>query len=66
MSGSSFAALHVVGGVPSPENLVGGLFSAWAYLKSESIAVPVLLRGLGNLCAPAAQVGAWYWLRGGI
>jgi membrane protease YdiL (CAAX protease family) len=64
VSGLAFAGLHVVAGHPSPENLVGGLFLAWAYLKSESIVVPVLLHGLGNLCALAGQVGTWYWLGG--
>ena len=44
--------------------LRGGFFRAWAYLKSKSIAVPVVLHGLGNLCAQAAQVGAWYWFGG--
>jgi membrane protease YdiL (CAAX protease family) len=46
---------------PSPENLVGGFFLAWAYLKSGGLAVPVLLHGLGNLVALASQVGAWCW-----
>jgi uncharacterized protein len=64
-SGLAFAALHVAAGVPSPENLVGGLFLAWAYLRSETIVVPVLLHALGNLCALAGQVGMWYWLGGG-
>jgi membrane protease YdiL (CAAX protease family) len=62
VSGLAFAGLHVARGNPSPENLVGGLFLAWAYLKSESIVVPVLLHSLGNLCALAGQVGTWYWL----
>ena len=64
LSGLAFGALHFAYGIPSPENLLGGYFLAWAYLKSESIAVPVLLHGLGNLCALAAQVAGWYWLRG--
>jgi membrane protease YdiL (CAAX protease family) len=64
VSGLAFAGVHLLGGNPSPENLVGGLFLAWAYLKSESIVVPVLLHSLGNLCALAAQVGTWYWLGG--
>jgi membrane protease YdiL (CAAX protease family) len=66
VSGLAFAALHVAYGNPSPENMVGGLFLAWAYLKSESIVVPVLLHGLGNLVALAAQIAAWYWLRSGV
>jgi CAAX protease family protein len=64
VSGLAFAALHFAYGNPSPENLVGGFFLAWAYLKSESLAVPVLLHSLGNLCALAAQVGLWYWIGG--
>ncbi|MEX0726592.1 MAG: CPBP family intramembrane glutamic endopeptidase [Planctomycetaceae bacterium] len=62
VSGIVFAMLHVIGGNASPENLVGGFFLAWAYLKSDSIVVPVALHSLGNLFALAAQVGAWYWL----
>jgi membrane protease YdiL (CAAX protease family) len=64
VSGLAFGGLHVAAGIPSPENLVAGFFLAWAYLRSESIAIPVLLHGLGNLCALAAQVGAWFWLSG--
>jgi len=61
VSGLAFAAMHMIAGIPSPENLVGGLFLAWAFLKSESIIVPVLLHSLGNLCALLVQVGGWYW-----
>ncbi|MDZ4684990.1 MAG: type II CAAX endopeptidase family protein [Planctomycetaceae bacterium] len=61
VSGFVFGALHVVYGNPSPENLVGGFFLAWAYLKSQSLLMPVLLHSLGNLCALAAQVAAWFW-----
>lgn len=63
-SGLAFGGLHFAYGNPSPENLVGGFFLAWAYLKSESIVVPVLLHGLGNLCALAAQVAIWYLVTG--
>jgi membrane protease YdiL (CAAX protease family) len=65
VSGFAFGGLHVLYGNPSPENLVGGFFLAWVYLSSESIAVPVCLHGLGNLCVLAMQVGAWYWLGSG-
>jgi membrane protease YdiL (CAAX protease family) len=64
VSGLVFGGLHWAYGNPSPENQVAGFLLAWAYLKSESIAAPVILHGLGNLCALAAQVGTWYWLRG--
>ena len=63
--GLAFGGLLAVYGQPSPENLVGGFVLAWAYLKSGTIYVPVLVHGLGNLCVLAGQVGAWYWLRGG-
>ena len=61
-SGLVFAALHVAYGNPSPENLVGGFFLAWAYLKSGTVLTPILLHALGNLCALAARIGYWYWL----
>ena len=64
VSGFVFGGLHFAYGNPSPENLVGGFFLAWAYLKSGSIVVPVLLHSLGNLFALAAQIGTWYWLGG--
>lgn len=66
ISGLVFGGLHWVYGTPSPENLLGGFLLAWAYLKSQSIAVPVLLHALGNLFALAAQVCAWYWLQGAV
>jgi membrane protease YdiL (CAAX protease family) len=64
ISGVVFAALHIICNNPSPENLVGGLFLAWAYLKSGSIYVPLFLHSLGNLVAWAAQLATWYWLHG--
>jgi uncharacterized protein len=63
-SGLAFAALHLIYGNPSPENLVGGLFLAWAYLRSGTIGIPVLLHSLGNFCVIVAHAGAWYWLAG--
>ncbi len=64
VSGLTFGALHIVHGNPSPENLIGGFFLAWAYLKSGTIYVPILLHSLGNFVAWAGQVMAWYWLQG--
>lgn len=63
-SGLAFAGLHLISGNPSPENLIGGLFLAWAYLKSGTICIPLILHGLGNLCVLVGQMGAWYWFRG--
>lgn len=62
--GAAFGLLHVVYGNPSPENLLGGFFIAWAYLRSGSVCVPVLLHAAGNLLALAGQVGGWYYLAG--
>jgi uncharacterized protein len=61
VSGLLFAALHVVYGNPSPENMVGGFFLAWAFLKSETILIPVLLHSIGNSIALAGQVAGWYF-----
>ncbi len=62
VSGLIFGALHVVYGNPGPDNLVAGYFLSWAYLKSGSIYVPILLHSLGNFVAWAGQIAAWYWL----
>lgn len=62
ISGFFFAMLHVVYGNPSPENLVGGIFLAWAYLKSETFLIPVLLHSLGNFIVLNAQLIGWYVL----
>ena len=61
-SGAVFGLLHVVYGNPSPENLFGGFFLAWAYLRSGSVCVPVLLHAAGNLLALAGQIVGWYYL----
>jgi membrane protease YdiL (CAAX protease family) len=61
-SGVLFGLLHVVYGNPSPENLVGGFFLAWAYLKSESILIPFILHAGGNLIVWLGQIAGWYFL----
>lgn len=64
INGVLFGLLHVWYGNPSPENLVGGFFLAWSYLKSETILVPFLLHSGGNLLALAFQIAGWYTLGG--
>jgi membrane protease YdiL (CAAX protease family) len=59
--GILFGALHVAYGNPSPENLVGGFFLAWAYLKSETILIPFLLHAGGNLIVLIGQTAGWYF-----
>lgn len=65
VSGLLFGGLHMMYGNPSPENLFGGWFLAWAYLKGGSILIPLLLHSLGNLIVVAGQVAAWSWMQGG-
>ncbi|WP_197446696.1 CPBP family intramembrane glutamic endopeptidase [Tautonia plasticadhaerens] len=60
-SAAAFGLLHVAYGHPSPENLLGGFFLAWAYLRSGSVFVPVALHAIGNLLILIGQVGVWYW-----
>jgi len=62
ISGILFGALHVAYGNPSPENLVGGFFLAWAYLKSDSILIPFILHAGGNLIVLIGQTAGWYFL----
>ena len=61
VSGVVFGLLHVLYGNPGPDNAVAGFFLAWAYLRSGSVYVPVLLHSAGNLFVLASQVGFWYW-----
>ena len=62
VSGLIFGMLHVQYGNPSPENLVGGFFLAWAYYKSESIVLPVILHSVGNGLVVFGQVSGWYFM----
>jgi membrane protease YdiL (CAAX protease family) len=62
INGVLFGILHVCYGNPSPENLVGGFFLAWSFLKSETILIPFILHSGGNMLALAAQVAAWHLL----
>ena len=62
ISGILFASLHFVYGNPGPANLVGGFLLAWAYLKSETILLPLLLHSVGNFLALCCQLAALYHL----
>jgi membrane protease YdiL (CAAX protease family) len=64
VSGLAFGALHVLYGNAGPDNLIAGFVLAWAYLKSGTILVPVVLHSLGNFGVLLARSGAWYWLYG--
>jgi membrane protease YdiL (CAAX protease family) len=62
LCGAVFSLLHVVYGNPGPDNLIAGFFLTWAYLRSESLLLPVALHSAGNLCALTLQVVSWYLL----
>jgi membrane protease YdiL (CAAX protease family) len=59
ISGIIFAALHFVYQLPRPDNFIAGYFLAWAFLKSGSILIPVLLHSLGNACVMVMQLYNW-------
>jgi membrane protease YdiL (CAAX protease family) len=48
-SGALFAAMHWVDGTQNPVNAIAGLFLAWAFLKSGTILVPIILHAVGNV-----------------
>jgi len=60
ISGIIFAALHFVYQMPGPANFIAGYFLAWAFLKSGSILIPVVIHSLGNACFIVVQLGTWY------
>ncbi|MDC0308408.1 CPBP family intramembrane metalloprotease [Planctomycetaceae bacterium] len=62
VNGLLFGILHFLYGNPSPENMIGGFFLAWSYLKSETILMPFLLHSIGNFLALTGQVVGWYIL----
>ena len=62
ISGIIFAALHFVYHIPAPDNFIAGYFLAWAFLKSGSILIPVVLHSLGNACVIVLQLSNWYLL----
>lgn len=64
-SGAAFAAIHFVYGNAHLSNFFAGYCLTWAYLKSGSILVPIVLHSLGNLLILCAQMAAWVWFRGG-
>lgn len=51
IGGLCFGLLHVVYGGLEPESLIGGFIITWAFLKSESLLVPLLFHIGGNLAA---------------
>jgi len=51
-------------GNPSPENLLGGFILCWAFLKSQTLVVPLLLHAGGNACAFLANVAYSFWWQG--
>jgi len=60
VSGVAFGALHVLYDNPAPTNFVAGYILAWAYIRSDSILVPIVWHSLGNAAILVFQVVAWY------
>ncbi len=53
---AAFAGLHWLYGNPSPDNQLAGFVLVWAFLKSRSLIVPIVLHSLGNLCGIAVAL----------
>ncbi len=64
-SGALFAAVHFLYGNPNLSNFLAGYCLAWAYLKSGSMLIPVVLHSFGNLLLLFAQMAAWHWFTPG-
>ena len=64
LNGLVFAGLHFLYGNPSPENVLGGFILSWAFLKSESLVIPITLHAVGNFCAFLANIAYFYWWMG--
>lgn len=57
VSGIVFASYHILGGVGAPDNIVAGFILGWAFLKSGSLTVPIILHALGNFCVLSVEIG---------
>jgi uncharacterized protein len=66
LNGLIFAGLHFLYGNPSPENILGGFILSWAFLKSETLIIPISLHAGGNFCAFLSNVGYFYWWHGSV
>jgi membrane protease YdiL (CAAX protease family) len=60
LSGVLFALLHAAYGNLAPDNTIAGFVLAWAYLRSSSLLVPIVLHALGNLCVFGIHVALFY------
>ena len=56
IGGAVFALLHFVYGNPGADNFLAGYLLGWAYFRSGTIIVPIVLHSLGNLCVLLANV----------
>ena len=56
VSGVVFAAYHIIGGVGAPNNMVAGFILGWAFLKSGSLTVPIVLHALGNIFVVSSEI----------
>lgn len=61
ISGALFGWLHFRYGNPGPDNFIAGYLLAWAFLKSESILVPILLHSAGNFAVFCFNWYLFYW-----
>ena len=64
VSGLLFGYVHFHYGNPGPDNFIAGYILAWAYLKSGSLLLPILLHALGNLCVVVANIAHYYYVFG--
>ncbi|MDF1836800.1 MAG: type II CAAX endopeptidase family protein [Planctomycetota bacterium] len=60
IGGLVFAGLHHLYGNLGPNHLFAGLVMTWAYLRSGTILLPLLLHSLGNLAVWLMQVVLFY------
>ncbi len=63
LGGTVSAGLHFLYGGLAPDYFVFGCIFAWLYLKSGSIAPPIMLHSLHNSVVMAYQVLTWYLIQ---
>lgn len=61
VSGALFGLLHFRYGNPGPDNFIAGYLLAWAFVKSQSILVPIFLHSAGNFAVFCVHWYLFYW-----
>ncbi len=62
VGGIAFAVLHYAYGNLAVNHVFAGFVMSWAYLRSGSLLIPILLHAIGNLAVWCLHAALFYWV----